>query len=114
MSYLAYEVLYDDLSNGGGKELKQLARAKPRLAAKLTRVFEQFVTIGASAGHRIAPELRGGSLEVYLLPRPADLARISTPVALVRINHTATTIEIIKVAVEYMPSEGDFWEQLVS
>jgi hypothetical protein len=111
MVILEYRILYDDLSNSGGMELRA---AGLRHQAKLARFLERFILSGTAEGHRVAPELRAGRLEVYVLPSPPDVQRPTLPLALVRVDHTAKTLELIKVFRGYTSAEGTLWEQIVA
>jgi hypothetical protein len=112
MVLLEYEVLHPGLNNAGGRELREMARREKRRAARLVSAVERFLVDGFEAGHRVAPELKSGRVEVYAVPPPADLRKLPDAMVLVRVNHTAKTIEMLKIVREFPSPEGDLWEQI--
>jgi len=88
-------------------QMKAFSEQHPFRAARLTTALEEFVLNDTEFAFCVLPEKKQGSVEVYMIPPRYVVMHIPDAAALVRVDHTNRTIELVEMFEDY----GGFGEE---
>jgi hypothetical protein len=95
MSFNDYEVI-DDPGTPAGRHLHGMAQGYPVRASRLLTTIEDFIDDPVT-GERMAPNIAGATVEIYLVPPRYTLASLPDAAALVCVDHTNKRIEFVEL-----------------
>jgi hypothetical protein len=107
-----YELVQPDPQSAIGRAWNDLADKRPERAERLLDAVEHAVGEGLVLSYRVLPT-DPAAIEVYMIPPRYALLAAPDAAALLRVDHSAQTIEFIEVVEDYGgPNEAAQWRKL--
>ena len=93
------------------RKFMALAASEPLKAERLVRALEEFVQQDTGASCCVGASPNGGDVEIFMVPPRKEVALIPDAVAVVKVDHTKSTISITYLDPDYgVGREAAAWQ----